>query len=140
RIKKLHCNTVDFCGDKGMCVVHEDLPSTPLCKCLIGYVLNDKQMCVASNIPCTDDKDCSSKAKCDHGLCVCQGNRVGNGRECRDAKPCTGKHNCLGSSKCLVDPVMPKEKLCKCPPNQVHQVASNKECVGPVHMEVGDPR
>lgn len=129
RIKKLHCNTVDFCGDKGMCVVHKDLPSTTLCKCMIGYVLNDKQMCVASNIPCTDDKDCSSKAKCEHGLCVCQGNRVGNGRECRDAKPCTGKHNCLGSSKCLVDPVMPGEKLCKCPPNQVHQIASNKECV-----------
>ncbi|XP_066028539.1 tenascin-like [Pocillopora verrucosa] len=129
--KSVNCMTKDYCGDKGTCLFHPLRPDFAVCKCWIGYVFNDKQLCVAPNIPCTDDKDCSSKAKCEHGLCVCQGNRVGNGRECRDAKVCKGKCNTKKTKgiKCLVDPMMPEEKVCKCPPNQVHAAGNSQRCV-----------
>ncbi|CAH3035988.1 unnamed protein product, partial [Pocillopora meandrina] len=40
------CNTKDYCGDKGSCVIHPLLPNFSICKCWVGYVLNDKQLCV----------------------------------------------------------------------------------------------
>ena len=32
---------------------------------------------------CADDNDCHSMAKCQYGICVCQGKTTGNGKNCR---------------------------------------------------------
>ena len=32
---------------------------------------------------CKSDKDCDSRAKCEKGKCICQGNTTGNGKYCR---------------------------------------------------------
>ena len=167
--------------------------------------------CVSAiNQPCKVDRDCNPQAKCEHGLCICQGGRMGDGYECRgnysrrqkramywcsSSSFCCSVLHCVRAgnprvwgliphgeyflcltfmtwwwnvsliyqdnvlhfesqaekmwilhflggwncsdyyfgcknARCYVDPDMPKEKLCKCLPNQVHKFASNKQCVG----------
>ena len=47
----MNCRTKDYCGDKGSCLIHPLRPDFAVCKCWIGYVINDKQLCVGES-PC----------------------------------------------------------------------------------------
>ncbi|XP_066028303.1 latent-transforming growth factor beta-binding protein 1-like [Pocillopora verrucosa] len=123
------CKKTEFCGDKASCLIDPLPPKTPICKCWLGYKFNDKQVCVAINQPCKVDRDCTPQAKCEHGLCICQGGRMGDGYECRGGWNCSDYYFGCKNAWCYVDPDMPREKLCKCLPNQVHKFASNKQCV-----------
>ena len=49
--KSVNCMTKDYCGDKGTCLFHPLRPDFAVCKCWIGYVFNDKQLCVGES-PC----------------------------------------------------------------------------------------
>ena len=49
--RTVNCKTKDYCGDKGSCVIHPLRPDFAVCKCWIGYVFNDKQLCVGES-PC----------------------------------------------------------------------------------------
>lgn len=128
--KSLWCKTMNYCGDKGSCLIDPLFPNSPSCRCWIGFNLNDKNVCVEMNKPCKVDGDCNSQAKCLKGLCICQGNRWGDGSQCRAAKPCTGKPKCdPHTTTCLIDPMAPSEIFCKCRRNLVYAIGTSGKCV-----------
>ncbi|XP_078374221.1 uncharacterized protein LOC144657746 isoform X2 [Oculina patagonica] len=114
----VECTKDEHCIRKTTTLEHEEVYGR--CKdnkCVCRDELRKTQYgCAPNRTPhkCKDNKDCHVKAKCDDGICICQGNTVGNGKFCRDAKPCDPGWKSCGHGVCLIDPLIPSRTDCKC--------------------------
>ncbi|XP_078372573.1 uncharacterized protein LOC144656204 isoform X2 [Oculina patagonica] len=84
------------------------------CKCKDELIRDGKTCKPAPLHECKEDKDCDSRAKCEEGKCICQGNTTGNGKYCRDSLQCSPDYHCGSGGTCLVDPLFPKKAKCRC--------------------------
>ncbi|XP_029196831.2 tenascin-like [Acropora millepora] len=119
RPQKPSCMKDKGAGDHS-CLTDKNCPHYSKCvknKCTCRFELTgDGETCKAAPpMSCSKSDDChADKGKCVARMCFCDGFFVGNGVVCRDAKPCAIDVKCGSHSTCMVDPLFPKNPICKC--------------------------
>ncbi|CAH3192723.1 unnamed protein product, partial [Porites evermanni] len=102
-VNNTHCNHVQETCYKGICKCKDEL-------------IKDEKTCKPAPLHgCRKDMDCDSRAKCNDGKCICQGNTTGNGKFCRETLACPQGFQCGIRGTCIVDPLIPKsDPKCRC--------------------------
>lgn len=102
------CMFTDVCGEGAHC---QAVSHQPVCSCPVNYEGNPTIRCwqkIQEEIPCSNDRDCSSEKFCLHNRCIQRS-------ECQSDKECAVGHICI-QAKCFAgcrrDPDCPLDMSC----------------------------
>ncbi|XP_078374217.1 uncharacterized protein LOC144657745 isoform X1 [Oculina patagonica] len=110
-----HVNgTCAECLGKEHCSKTYSICKEDKCTCPDELIMGETSCEPAPLHTCQANKDCDSRAKCEGGKCICQGNTIGNGKYCRDSLACPAEHQCGNDLYCVVDPLLPDKPECRC--------------------------
>ncbi|KAI6205659.1 hypothetical protein M3Y94_00817500 [Aphelenchoides besseyi] len=110
------CNSVNLlCTSNSRCIEGR-------CRCLPGLIFRDNYCqpppIVALGSVCLDGERCVKHAKCLHGVCACESDRIPSGVS--PGGVCSARDYCIGGSGCL-------QNRCSCPSSR--PTLQNGQCV-----------